>query len=216
MNSLSRYPRTAVRRCGCGTGAPGPRARPRRPLLRPCLLAAPQARDLPVGRICPGGPRLRCVPGFLLRGCPPCVLADPWDTQLPRLLAAASHRFPPAAMRYVCVGVGGVGGSAAARLALAGHEVVAVARGEHLSVTQSQGGLRLRTPAEDVIAPLTAVAHVGDMVPPLAPDDIVIVATKVHHVAAVLTEVAAASTAIGSGLGARRTVPSTTRWLMQK
>jgi 2-dehydropantoate 2-reductase len=119
-------------------------------------------------------------------------------------------------MRYVCVGVGGVGGSVAARLALGGHEVVAVARGEHLSVTQSQGGLRLRTPTEDVIAPLTAVAHVGDMVPPLAPEDIVIVATKVHQVAAVLTELAAASTAIGSGLGACPTVPSPTQCPMQQ
>ena len=95
-------------------------------------------------------------------------------------------------------------------------EVVAVARGEHLSATQSQGGLRLRTPTEDVIAPLTAVAHVGDMVPPLAPEDIVIVATKVHQVAAVLTELAAASTAIGSGLGACPTVPSPTQCPMQQ
>jgi ketopantoate reductase len=104
-------------------------------------------------------------------------------------------------MRYVCVGVGGVGGSVAARLALAGHEVVAIARNDHLQAMRELHGLRLRTPAEDSIAPVTAVAQVSEMEPPLASDDVVIVGTKVHQAAAVLTELAAAAAGIGDGLG---------------
>ena len=52
--------------------------------------------------------------------------------------------------RYICYGVGGVGGTICAKLAQSGLNVVAVARGEHLKVIQ-ESGLRLRTPAEDVV-----------------------------------------------------------------
>ena len=52
--------------------------------------------------------------------------------------------------RYICYGVGGVGGTICAKLAQSGLNVVAVARGEHLKVIQGSG-LRLRTPAEDVV-----------------------------------------------------------------
>ena len=45
--------------------------------------------------------------------------------------------------RYICYGVGGVGGTICAKLAQSGLDVVAVARGEHLKVIQ-ESGLRLR------------------------------------------------------------------------
>ena len=46
------------------------------------------------------------------------------------------------AMRYIIVGAGGVGGTIGARLFQSGHEVVLVARGDHLDALQA-GGLRL-------------------------------------------------------------------------
>ena len=54
------------------------------------------------------------------------------------------------------IGAGAIGGAIGGRLALAGRDVVLVARGEHLAALQSTG-LRLRTPDEDV----TAAGHGG-------------------------------------------------------
>ncbi|GGL23759.1 2-dehydropantoate 2-reductase [Phycicoccus endophyticus] len=65
-------------------------------------------------------------------------------------------------MRLVVVGVGAIGGSLAVRLVQAGHEVVAVARGEHLERIRAEG-LRLRTPEEDVVVPLEAVGGVDEV-----------------------------------------------------
>lgn len=61
-------------------------------------------------------------------------------------------------MKFCIVGAGAIGGLVGARLAMAGHEVALVARGEHLSVIRSHGlsyrapdgrETRLRLPASD-------------------------------------------------------------------
>ena len=66
--------------------------------------------------------------------------------------------------RYVCYGVGGVGGVICAKLAQSGLSVTAIARGEHLAVIQ-RDGLRLRTPAEDVTIQVPAMEDPADMEP---------------------------------------------------
>lgn len=92
--------------------------------------------------------------------------------------------------RYVCYGVGGVGGVICAKLAQSGVDVVAIARGEHLSVIQAKG-LRLRTPAEDVTLAIKAVGHPSELDPPLGKQDAVIISTKAHQALDVLAIIAA-------------------------
>jgi 2-dehydropantoate 2-reductase len=88
-------------------------------------------------------------------------------------------------MRYICYGVGGVGGTICAKLAQSGLDVVAVARGPHLEAIQ-QHGLRLRTPTEDVTVPVAAVLDPAELDPPLGVDDVVIISTKCQAVAGIL------------------------------
>lgn len=92
--------------------------------------------------------------------------------------------------RYICYGVGGVGGVICAKLAQSGLDVVAIARGEHLSAIQMKG-LRLRTPAEDVTLPIEAFADPSELDPPLGKQDAVIIATKAHQALDVLATIAA-------------------------
>lgn len=84
-------------------------------------------------------------------------------------------------MRIAIYGVGGVGGYYGGRLAEAGHHVVFIARGEHLTAMQ-RDGLRVFSPAGDfVIKPVTATNNPGDA----GGVDIVIVAVKAWHLAVV-------------------------------
>jgi 2-dehydropantoate 2-reductase len=94
--------------------------------------------------------------------------------------------------RYVCYGVGGVGGTIAAKLAQSGANVTAIARGEHLEVIQTKG-LRLRTQAEDVTLQIAAVGHPSELEPALGGDDVVIISTKAHQALDVLAVIAALS-----------------------
>ena len=94
--------------------------------------------------------------------------------------------------RYICYGVGGVGGTICAKLAQSGLDVVAVARGEHLKVIQ-ESGLRLRTPAEDVTLQIPAVLDPSELQPPLNADDVVIISTKSHQALEVLERLASCS-----------------------
>ena len=94
--------------------------------------------------------------------------------------------------RYICYGVGGVGGTICAKLAQSGLDVVAVARGEHLKVIQ-ESGLRLRTPAEDVTLQVPAVLDPSELQPPLNADDVVIISTKSHQALEVLERLASCS-----------------------
>ena len=91
--------------------------------------------------------------------------------------------------RYVCYGVGGVGGVICAKLAQSGLDVVAIARGEHLSVIQKRG-LRLRTPAEDITLPIRAVRHPSELEVPLGSEDAVIISTKANQALDVLATIA--------------------------
>ena len=80
--------------------------------------------------------------------------------------------------RYIIIGAGAVGGAIGGRLALAGRAVVLVARGDHLRALR-EAGLRLRTPDEDVVQPVPAVAEPDQV--RLTGDDILILATKTQQ-----------------------------------
>lgn len=87
--------------------------------------------------------------------------------------------------RYVIIGAGAIGGGIGARLVQAGLPTVLIARGEHLAAMQ-RGGLRLRTPSEDLMLPVTAVASLRDL--ELRLDDVLVVSTKTQQVAGVLPD----------------------------
>ncbi len=76
-------------------------------------------------------------------------------------------------MKIVVVGVGAVGGLIAARLALAGHQVSALARGATLATVRARG-LRLRTAGKEQVVPL----HASDHAQSLGPQDLVVIAVK--------------------------------------
>jgi len=98
-----------------------------------------------------------------------------------------------AAMRFVVLGVGAVGGVVGGRLAQHGHEVVAVARGPHLEAIQRRG-LRVVSADDDVVVHPTAVASPDEV--DWQDDDVVVLATKSQHTVAALEslEVAAPAT----------------------
>jgi 2-dehydropantoate 2-reductase len=85
--------------------------------------------------------------------------------------------------RYIILGAGAVGGALGGRLALAGREVVLVARGDHLSALRERG-LRLRTPDEDITQRLPAVGSPEEI--GLNAEDILILATKTQQANEVL------------------------------
>lgn len=89
--------------------------------------------------------------------------------------------------RYVIVGAGAIGGGLGARLVQGGLPTVLVARGDHLAALQ-RNGIRLRTPAEDVTLPVTAVGSIAEV--SLGTDDVVVVSTKTHQVLDVLPAIA--------------------------
>ena len=76
-------------------------------------------------------------------------------------------------MKIAVVGVGAVGGLIAARLALAGHEVSALARGATLATVRARG-LRLRAMGQEQVVPLRASDHARD----LGEQDLVVIAVK--------------------------------------
>ena len=87
-------------------------------------------------------------------------------------------------MRYIVIGVGGVGGTIGGRLAQAGHEVVLVARGPHLDALRAQGGLRLTTPEGTSTLPLPAIGGPGEI--ELTADDVLLLAAKTQDAEAAL------------------------------
>lgn len=88
--------------------------------------------------------------------------------------------------RYVVIGAGAVGGSIGARLHQSGHEVVLVARGEHLARMQADG-LRFVSPDGDARLTIPAVAGPDDLAlsgdTALTEDDVLVLATKSQHTA---------------------------------
>lgn len=79
-------------------------------------------------------------------------------------------------MRYVVLGAGAIGGTIGGRLADAGHDVLLVARGEHLKALRGRG-LRLAMP-DRVIERLVPSTAIEEMT--LTDHDVLIVATKVQ------------------------------------
>jgi 2-dehydropantoate 2-reductase len=90
-------------------------------------------------------------------------------------------------MRYLILGAGAIGGAIGGRLFEHGHDVVLIARGEHLRALQSTG-LELRDPETTVELKIRAVAtaEAAD----LRADDVLILATKSQHSEALLTDLA--------------------------
>ena len=87
-------------------------------------------------------------------------------------------------MKICVVGAGAIGGYMAVRLADAGHEVAAIARGPHLAAIKSKG-LKLVEAEQTLVATdLTATDRIAD----LGPQDVVLLALKAHQIAAVIDD----------------------------
>ncbi len=93
-------------------------------------------------------------------------------------------------MRFIIYGAGGIGGGIAGRLHQAGHDVVAIARGDHLTAIQKHG-LHIRTPDDDWTAKLPAVGHPKEI--DWTEDDIVLCAMKTQDTQAALQDLLAAA-----------------------
>ncbi len=78
-------------------------------------------------------------------------------------------------MRFIVYGIGAIGGTLAAKLALSGADAVGIARGAQLAALQTDG-LLLRTPDGDHRARFPVVAHPADLT--LRPDDVIFLAMK--------------------------------------
>jgi 2-dehydropantoate 2-reductase len=99
-------------------------------------------------------------------------------------------------MRFVIAGLGGIGGVLAARLHLAGHQVIGLARGPHLSAVREHG-LRLETPTESLIAHIEVRSHPTEV--SFGAEDVVVLAVKSQdtwNVVRALTEIAPSGTPV--------------------
>jgi 2-dehydropantoate 2-reductase len=102
-------------------------------------------------------------------------------------------------VRYIIIGAGAVGGTIGGCLALAGHEVVLVARGAHLEAMRDRG-LRLSTPASTDTVKAQVIGGPEEI--DLSQDDVLVVATKSQDSVAVLN--AWASKPAGGGTAGQR------------
>ncbi len=93
-------------------------------------------------------------------------------------------------MRYIIYGAGAIGGAVGAQLQRSGHDVVLIARGEHLARLRAQG-LRLRTPDLDEQLTVEAVGAPSEIA--FGPDDVVLLAMKSQDTAAALEELRSAA-----------------------
>ncbi len=91
-------------------------------------------------------------------------------------------------MKIAVIGAGSIGGVLAARLALTGHDVVAVARGAHLDAIRSHG----LTLVDRLDAGRTSVARVAASDDPAAfgVQDVVFIGLKAHAIPAMLPRLA--------------------------
>jgi 2-dehydropantoate 2-reductase len=94
------------------------------------------------------------------------------------------HEARTVRMRYVVLGAGAVGGTIGARLFEAGHEVVLIARGEHLEVLR-RDGLRYGDPDRTRMLQIPAAGDPSEVA--WRADDVVLLATKSQHTEDVLT-----------------------------
>lgn len=93
-------------------------------------------------------------------------------------------------MRFIIYGAGGVGGVVGGRLAQHGHDVVLIARGEHLDVVQ-RDGLRLEHPDGVDQIPVEAVGHPADLT--WRDGDVVLLAMKSQHTTGAIDDLLAAA-----------------------
>jgi len=90
-------------------------------------------------------------------------------------------------MKLCVVGAGAIGGYLAVRLAHAGHEVSAIARGPHLAAIKAQGLTLVEAEQELVAANIQATDRIAD----LGAQDVVLLALKAHQIVAVVDELPA-------------------------
>jgi len=93
-------------------------------------------------------------------------------------------------MRYIVYGAGAIGGTIGARLYMHGHEVVLIARGEHLARLMAEG-LSYRNPEGSERLRIPAVAHPGEI--RFREDDAVILTMKSQHTHDALLDLAASA-----------------------
>ena len=86
-------------------------------------------------------------------------------------------------MKICVVGAGAIGGYMAVRLAEAGHEVTAIARGPHLAAIRADG-MTLVEGDERRNARMAATDRMGDV----GPQDVVLLALKAHQIAPIIDE----------------------------
>ena len=86
-------------------------------------------------------------------------------------------------MKICVVGAGAIGGYLAVRLAHAGHELTAIARGPHLKAIKASG-LTLVEAERELVADLTATDRIAD----LGEQDVVLLALKAHQITAIVDD----------------------------
>jgi 2-dehydropantoate 2-reductase len=101
-------------------------------------------------------------------------------------------------VRYIIIGAGAVGGTIGGCLALAGHEVVLVARGAHLAALRAHG-LRLGTPSGADTIQLPAIGGPDEI--DLRSGDVLVISTKSQDSVGVLSEWARRPVAGGGTAG---------------
>ncbi|GLW57609.1 2-dehydropantoate 2-reductase [Kitasatospora phosalacinea] len=103
-------------------------------------------------------------------------------------------------MRYIFLGAGAVGGTIGGRLHRSGRDVLLVARGPHLAALRADG-LRLTVPDGTHRLPVPAVGGPAEV--ELTPDDVLVLAVKTQHSAALLDAWAPRPVAGGGTAGER-------------
>jgi 2-dehydropantoate 2-reductase len=93
-------------------------------------------------------------------------------------------------VRFIIYGAGGIGGTIGGRLAMNGHDVVLICRGDHLAACRA-GGLLLRTPDGDHRASIPAVGHPSEV--DWRAGDVVFLCMKTQDTGAALRELEAAA-----------------------
>ena len=78
-------------------------------------------------------------------------------------------------MRYIIYGAGAIGGIVGSKLHLAGHDVILIARGDHLRVLKERG-LTVKAPGESILLHIAAVSHPSEI--DFRPGDVVILTMK--------------------------------------
>lgn len=93
-------------------------------------------------------------------------------------------------MRFIIYGVGAIGGTFAASLAGAGHDVVGIARGDMLAAIRANGGLTFRTTTGSQLVNFPVVGAPDEL--EFRPDDVIFLTMKGQHTAPALDELRAA------------------------